>query len=114
MQLGVKHQYFVCAGTLHVDRYPHPEPVVIEDATLSLELWRFPVTLWAGTDDGDATFTTRQGQTYYDRVAELNDVVQISSAIRANTLGMLNTISGSLQISEHGNHYDLECRRAHL
>jgi hypothetical protein len=118
MQLGVEHRYYVCAGTLHINQYPDPEAAPVEDVTLSLRLYHFPITLWAGqrdgSDGGDATFTTGQGQSFYDRVVKLGDVIQISSAGTGNMLGMLNAISGSLQISDFGHHYDLRCRRTRL
>jgi hypothetical protein len=112
MQLGVERHYYVCAGRMHTNVYPDPEAVAIEGATLSLRFYHFPVILWAD-DVGDATFITSQSSNYYDHIDKLGDLAKISSAHSIDMLGMLNSISGSLQISEYSRHYDLQCKRAH-
>lgn len=107
MQFGVEHRHFVCSGTI-VERGSNP--AAVSGASLRLELYHFPVTLW-GHDDGTAWFTNKGAQTLFLDVQKLGSLIQMGE-IGEQQLGSLDLISGSLQVLEYGQHYDLECRKA--
>lgn len=106
LQFGVEHRYFVCSGT-YWDR--DQNSAAVNSASLRLELYHFPVTLW-GNADGTAWFTFQGFQVLFLDVQKLGNLVHMGK-FDARERATLDIISGNLQVHRYELNYDLECHK---